>query len=296
MRVLWIVIHMTVHRSIIIGIIVALGAGLLYCLPAYATTGLTVSPLRTEVEILPGKLAKGNLKLTNATRVPMLVRLDAEAFRVVDEAYDYKFDPLSNVINWVRFNETVVEMQPGQSHAIQYTITAPIDAKPGGYYVSMFASTDVANANSVINARQRVGSLFYITVTGEASRGGSLVSLELPLFISADSRWSMNIKSDAATHFRSDYRIAIYNVVGKGVVSESKGSALIMPDSVRRIQEPLRIPDFPGIYTAVVTVGLGDSPIRQETRLLIYVPIWASVIACFVVAAVTAVIIVRRKK
>jgi hypothetical protein len=106
----------------------------------------------------------------------------------------------------------------------------------------------------------------------------------------------MNIKSDAATHFRSDYRIAIYNLVGKGVVSESKGSALIMPDSVRRIQEPLRIPDFPGIYTAVVTVGLGDSPIRQETRLLIYVPIWASVIACFVVAAVTAVIIVRRKK
>jgi hypothetical protein len=45
---------MTVHRSIIIGIIVALGAGLLYYLPAYATTGLTMSPLRTEVEIPPG--------------------------------------------------------------------------------------------------------------------------------------------------------------------------------------------------------------------------------------------------
>ena len=53
--------------------------------------GLTLSPLRNEIEIAPGTSLDGVLTVTNSTKKPMTVSMNAEAFSVINQQYDYAF-------------------------------------------------------------------------------------------------------------------------------------------------------------------------------------------------------------
>lgn len=236
--------------------------------------GLTLSPLRTEIEILPGKSVKGSLKIVNATDDTMTVRMNAEAFRIVDKNYNYAFNQNADVIKWVTFKEQDVVLKARESKQMQYTIAIPMGAKPGGRYISMFATTDVKSPDGAINARQRVGSLFYLTVIGEMKIGGILTSVHSPLWVGGNSRWSMTVRNDETTHFRTNYSMTIHSIINDRVLHKSTGNALIMPDTEREIINTLNVPRLPGIYKMAISVDLGEYPSRHDTRLLVYVPLW----------------------
>ena len=263
--------------------------------PTYAKDGLTLSPLRTEAELTPGMPVKGSLKVTNGTDAPMTVRMSAEAFRVINKAYNYNFDDRAEIIKWVQFKQPMITLEPRQSQQVIYTITVPPGSKSGGNYISMFATTEVRSNDDAIKTRQRVGSLFYLTVVGgEIKRGGVLSSIYLPWLTSGDSRWSFNVKNEETTHFHSKYDLAVYNVIGNKKTYSRTGDTLIMPATERQIEGVLPAPDVPGIYKIVATIGLGDNPSRQETRFLIYAPAWVMLTGLSLIVVLVGIVITRK--
>jgi len=247
--------------------------------------GLTLSPLRSELEIAQGTLLDGTLIVTNSTDKVMTVSLSAEEFNVTNQQYDYAFTAESDVTKWVNFSSTKVDLAAGESQTISFAVGVPLTAEPGGRYISLFASTDAAIQDGGVSSRQRIASLLYVTVTGDVSRAGHLVSLSSPWAVGGNSRWSIAVQNTGTTHFRSRYNVKVQNVVGHAFVASMTGDALILPGTVRAVSDILPLPQLPGLYKYLYTIGLGDTPATVETRYVLYMPPVA------IVVVVTAIIL-----
>lgn len=255
---------------------------------ATKSKGLTLSPLRTELNIEPGTALDGELKVTNSSPKPMLVTLNAEVFSVINQQYDYAFTAESDVVKWVSFNHPEVNLEPGKSENITYTVGVPLTAEPGGRYISLFASTNTADpTGSGIESRQRIASLLYITVMGDVSRVGHLVSLSSPWFISGNGIWSATLQNTGTTHYRSRYNLQIKDLLLGGTASSMSGEALILPNTIRLVPDNLPAPFWPGLYKAIYNIGLGDNPAVTRTSLILYMPIWATIL---VIAGATTLV------
>ncbi|MEK7153068.1 MAG: hypothetical protein AAB834_03910, partial [Patescibacteria group bacterium] len=67
------------------------------------TRGLTLSPIRNELEIAPGRSLDRTLKLVNYSDKTMTIHLSAEKFSVTNPEYDYAFTAESDTAKWVSF-------------------------------------------------------------------------------------------------------------------------------------------------------------------------------------------------
>lgn len=257
--------------------------------------GLTFSPLRTEFDVAPGTSHEGILRVSNSTDKPITVQLSAESFTVINRQYDYAFSSESDVAKWVTFAPQAVDLAPGQGKDVTYMVGVPLTAEPGGRYISLFASTDTGADDGGVKSRQRVASLVYLTVLGDVSRIGQLVSLSSPWAISGESQWSTALQNRGSTHFRSRYEVRVQYLFNSGVAASSVGDALVLPGTVRAVIDTLPLPRWPGIYEAVYKIGLGDTPAKTEKRFIIYLPPAAIAGGLIMVSAVGIVILLRRK-
>ncbi len=255
--------------------------------------GLTLSPLRSELEIAPGTSLDGQIMVANSTDKLMAISFGAEEFSVINQQYDYAFAEDSDMTKWISFSPAQTDLMAGQNKLISFRVGVPLSAEPGGRYLSLFASTDVKTSDSGINSRQRVASLLYITVVGSVTRNGSLLSLTSPWAAGGESAWSMVLRNTGTTHFRSRYSAIIKNILDDSEAANVSGDTLILPGTVRSISDKLPLPQFPGIYKVVYTIGLGDKPSVVETRWLIYMPLWAIIIA--LVAIIFIILALFRK-
>ncbi len=246
--------------------------------------GLTLSPLRNELEIEPGTSLDGVLKITNNSTKTMAVTMSAEVFSVINQQYDYAFTAESNVVKWVSFNHPNINLEPGNSENITYSVGVPLSAEPGGRYISLFASTDTNSDNSAVESKQRIASLLYITVSGDISRVGYLVSLSSPWLISGDSIWNVALQNTGTTHYRSRYNLQIKDLLWNGTVTDMSGEVLILPGTIRLISDTMPAPLWPGLYKAVYNIGLGDNPAVTKTHLILYMPTWATIFVLVVFA------------
>lgn len=255
--------------------------------------GLTLSPVRNEIKITPGASFEGSLSITNSLDQQIEVYLNAEEFSVINQNYDYAFTDESDVAGWVRFDTETVALQSQQSYIVKYIISVPLMAEPGGRYISIFASTET-NVNSGIKSRQRIASLLYIDVTGEVSRLGKLIALNNPWLVFNGGDWSASLQNSGTTHYVSRYKVSLSELIGSYVVSDVSGDAMVLPGTVRLINDKLPVFSWPGVYKLTFEVGLGDTPGVRETRYVLYLPYYAIVILIFLF--VTILFVLRRKK
>lgn len=257
--------------------------------------GLTLSPIRNEFEVSPGTSQDGTLLVANLTDRPMAVNFSVEEFSVINQQYDYAFTLESNVAKWVHFDMTLLTLQPGESRKVNYDVAVPLSAEPGGRYISLFASSETKATDSGVSSMQRVASLLYFTVSGKVSRFGNLVSLTAPSIVSDRVAWSAVVQNTGSTHFRSRYSVKVCDLFDFGLSTAASGEALILPGTVRLLSDNIVMPDFPGIYKAVFTIGLGDSPARTETRYILYAPVWFNCLILIICSLPIFVIIKKRK-
>jgi len=260
-----------------------------------SSKGLTFSPLRTEFDVAPGTSHEGILRVSNSTDKSMTVHMSAEAFKVINQQYDYAFSAESDVAKWVTFAPQDVNLAAGEGKDVAYAVGVPLAAEPGGRYISLFASTDAGTDGGGVKSRQRVASLVYLTVLGDVSRIGRLVSLSSPWAMSGESQWSAALQNTGTTHFRSRYEVRVQYLIGSGVAASAAGDALVLPGTVRAVTDTLPVPSWPGIYEVVYRIGLGDTPAKIEKRLMLYLPPVAIAGTLVALSIVGLVILLRRK-
>lgn len=233
---------------------------------------LQISPLHTFISIEPGSSYTGSVIVENIGTEPLSVSLSAEAFEVQNEQYDYTFLPDSSINSWVRFIEPELTLKPNQMYDAKFLISVPIEAEPGGAYLSIFASS-LPNESSAIQSTERVGSLFYINLAGDSTQKGELLRFSAPWIHGGDTvTWSATLRNAGSTHFNADYTVTLENIFG-GTISQNKDDPLILPRSVRGISNTLESPRWIGIYKINYTFDLGDNESVNKVQYLIYTPL-----------------------
>jgi hypothetical protein len=239
---------------------------------AQQPTSISITPLRSEGEIAPGFVYSGSFTVTNRGVSSREVGLSAETFAVINPAYDYVFKTNTPETSWVTFDRNSVVLKKDESATIRYEVSIPIGTEPGGYYLALFATNQLDDENlSGITPTERVASLLYLNVTGEASRVGTLVQLTSPSVVFSSADWSAVLQNTGTLHYRSNYSASVYTLFGHKL-STHEDSRLILPSSVRLIENSLKLPEVLGIYKVTYTIGLGDSPAEQHTRWFLYLP------------------------
>lgn len=257
--------------------------------------GLTISPIRTELSATPGEVTTGKVTVTNNTTTDMLVDMSAEVFGVKNPAYDYIFDPNSATTKWMRFEPQTLTLAPGKNKTISYSLNTPLGAEPGGQYIALLASSDSQGSDGALVTRKRVASLLYITVAGDVTRQGSLLSVSLPWVSTGDTTWSALIQNKGSAHFRTNYDVVVQTVWNSDVMKQS-GDALILPGSIRSVTGTIPHIEVPGIYKVVYVVTLGDAPTAYETKLIVYMPIYGWIIIGLILIYSVISIVSRIKK
>lgn len=261
---------------------------------ASAAQGITISPLRNEVDIAPGTTYLAELRLTNSAPSSVTLLLTAESFNVVDQNYSYSFATTSPETSWVDFSQDSVTLLGEQSASIAYSIRVPLDAEPGGYYLALFAATQPPEDQAGIAPVSRLASLQYISVPGAVNKSGELLSLQSPLVAFGPSNWSATIKHPGTAHFRSYQKTTVYSVFGQPVTT-SEDSWLILPRSVRLTNNDLPVPGVMGVYRLAYSISLGDAAPTTIERWFLYLPPLQLVLILAIVAGCVVLIRSRRR-
>lgn len=262
---------------------------------AQQSSGLTISPLRREDGVSAGFVSSGSLLITNNNVEARQIDLSAESFNVTNQAYDYLFKVGTPETTWVTFDQTSLSLGKDESATVNYQVSVPIGTEPGGYYLALFALNRPLSTVSGISPTERVASLLYLTVLGDASREGKFVQLNSPVIVFNQADWSATLQNSGTLHYRSTYTASVRSVFNQELTVK-EDSRLILPNSVRLVEDSLILPPILGLYKVVYTISLGDSPSYQETRWFLYLPpIQTGLILLIIVALIFLLRTNRRK-
>lgn len=270
-----------------------------FCKPTLAESrekGLTLSPTRNELKIIPGSSVVGSLTVKNSTDLTAKVHFSAEEFNVINQQYDYSFMQESDVTGWILYDKNSIDLMAGESAEVIYRINVPLLAEPGGRYISLFASADTKPLNGVINSRKRVASLLYIDVDGDTTRIGHVVSFNSPWLVFGASKWSAVVRNSGTTHFRSRYNVVFKGLINNKIIFERSGESLILPGTVRAISDDILPPRSSGIYKITHTIGLGDTPAISKNRYVLVVSPTGLLVFILLVILLGILLLRRRKK
>lgn len=256
--------------------------------------GLTISPIKKELNVTPGTVVNGYLVVENTSDGAINVDLKADEFSVINQQYDYAFTEESEVSKWVTFKEKSASLKAGETKKIFYDVSIPQSAEPGGYYVGLFVGTSSGSSDEGIISEQRIASLLYITVLGDVSRVGRLVSIVSPWLSINHGEWSALLKNEGTTHYRSRYNVTFYSLFGQIASKTKTGEALILPGTIRLITDNFDMPKWPGLYKASFVIGLGDTPSETAVRYLLFLPPWS--IGLILIVVVMTILLMRKLK
>ena len=229
-------------KSLVIAVIASVTVVSL-AMPAFAAQtasvqSITISPTSTTPTVDPGTSKSGSVKVLNGGTDPITVDIAVAPYHVTGEDYDQSFTALPgapDVASWIKLSKTSAQIAGSSQQDIDYTIDVPAKTQAGGYYAVVFAQTKAASApkNGVV-VNQRVGTIFYITVSGDVKTEGHVLSwrakgLQMPPLTA-----SLRIDNTGNNHFPVTLKATVKDVFGRTKYTQETTKE-VLPQTVRNI-------------------------------------------------------------
>ncbi len=283
--------------------------------PQDAQVALKVAPDRYVGTIAPGKSKDGVIDLFNTGRVPLDVRAEFQNVRMTGRDGAVEFYVGENPFklhSFVEFPEESFTIAPGDARRVSFRISVPEGVYPGGYFGSMlFQATPAAEddeGTSVAQAGQ-VGTLFVITVPGDADMRGQLTGFALAgngfddtkAFEAVYRNTGNTEERPLGVAYEPAGTLRIKNVFGLVVAERKVKGPLTFPGAERRLKASVEKPLWFGQYTAELRLAppgkgkAGEASVKSVSFWAIS-PLGASLAAAFMLFLLGLVFWVRRRR
>lgn len=278
---------------------------------------IKVTPVRTDTQIMPGDSKTIQVTVTNLTKAPISVTPVINDFVAGDDrgtpALILDVDKFAPSHSLKRFMAplTTATIPGNQSKTFDVVITVPSDAQAGGYFGAVrFAPTDPSSGGQV-NLSASVASLVLLTVPGDVIEKLRLDDFEIQQngVMGTSFRTPDSLKAAFAFQNQGNLQIGPF-----GKISVKKGDKVvystdfngedprdvILPDSTRRWEVPLKDIDSFGRFEVVATFTYGTTNQTIEvTKSFWVIPTWVIIAAIVGVvlligAIILTIILVRR--
>lgn len=207
-----------------------------------ANTGLQISPVTFNFDIKPGETQTGKITITNRNDETMEYVMELEIFENSSETGEPAFtavkpaEGVSTFIDWVKFPDgDRGSIEVGKSKDVNFTITLPENAEPGGHYGAIFAkqTKPLVDGGNQVGVAARVGALTLVSVPGKTTSGAEIVEFSLPKIVwQGPVNFKMRVKNTGNVHFDSTAIAQIKNLIGQPLNFEL-GKHTILPNNIR---------------------------------------------------------------
>lgn len=239
-----------------------------------AANTLKVSPVRTDIEIQAGTSKTVQTTVTNLTKAPITVRPIENDFVAGDESGtpalildEGKFAPTHSLKRFMAPLSDVT-IPAGKSKTIGVVITVPKNAQAGGYFGAVRFAPSTPDGGGQVNLSGSVASLILLTVPGKVTEKLNMTSFDIRQDGKAGSFFQSPNDLQASVRFenKGGLQAGPFGKVsvkqGDKVVYETDFNNktprdMILPDSARRFDIPLKKIESFGNYTVSATFTYG---------------------------------------
>ncbi len=254
-----------------------------------------VGPGRTEVQVNPGETV--TRYITVANRIA-----SGRSFSFSVEDMSGTADGSENIVllgdqdgpyslrDYVSFPTESITLNLNTRATIPVTISMPPDAEPGGYYGAVLVSTFEAPAEGSGGVRSpmiaRVGTLFFITVPGEADIDGELKDVSTlnnqVWYQSGPVNFNILFENRGSVHLNPYGEVRVTNLLGDEVGFVQLDPWFVLPKSLR-VREVTWDREFLlGRYKFTVQINRGYDDIVDMETFVIWVLPWKIMLGVFV--------------
>lgn len=217
---------------------VAVLAALLFAPPTVqaANGGLTISPTAIDHEVAPGGNFSGEILVVNQGQLDYAYKVYVTPYSVTGEEYQPYFSPVPgapDVSKWFSINKTSGNLTIGNQDTIQFTVNVPAGTPAGSYYATVFAETEDKGASGVVT-RKRVGTVFYIKVSGQVTEKGNVELWQVPMFQKDPLTAVLKMANTGSVHYSSKVKVTVSDIFG-GSKFEFERQPQILPQKIRRL-------------------------------------------------------------
>lgn len=205
-------------------------------------TGIQISPLTYNFEIKDSDNTTGKIIVTNLNNEPLNYVIEVENFASVSESGAPSFAGVENeasittLADWFTFDAPKEgTLAPHTDITINFTISIPTGAEPGGHYAAVFAREVKKNAEgkTELGVASRVGTLILVSVPGATTKGAEITEFVYPKYIwKGPVDFSMKVKNTGSIHYDSKGTLSLKPLIGS-TREVDLGTHTIVPKSIR---------------------------------------------------------------
>lgn len=250
---------------------------------AAAQTSIEASPLRVEVQAVPGASNTQSVTLTNVGAQPVRVRASLSDWYLSREGAPQFEEPgparAFTASGWVRFAPPEFVIPGGSQGTVRFTLTVPQDAEPAGYRTGLLFDFTPEEPNPAVRAKQvtvrsRIATLIYVHVAQAGQAGQPVAAVELTgLHIRTREVTEVvaTLKNVSRRSVRTKGTVVVYDTSGNVVRQMTVPDVPVLPESERDVAVPTgestaKLP--PGDYRVELKIDVGQpAVIVGETTL-----------------------------
>ncbi|MFZ6015541.1 MAG: hypothetical protein ACOYUZ_04275 [Patescibacteria group bacterium] len=207
-------------------------------------SAVIISPTVIDHEAAPGMSVSGKLRFTHTDSRDQTYYIIVQKFAPWGEEGLQTYlpeDDIQGLPSWFDINGNSYTLSQGETKEVDYTISIPPNAEPGGHYAAVFISTSPEDPEeeSGVGMGARTGVLFLVNVSGEVTEQANLESFKTnkKIFSHLPANLSLRIKNTGNVHLRPKGSLEVRNMWG-GIVARveaNPGNSAVLPNSIRRI-------------------------------------------------------------
>lgn len=277
---------------------------------------LKISPTRTDVSADPGETKVVKITVTNPSANDVKVKLIENDFKAGDEEGspaiildENKFAPSHSLKKFLKPLDSI-DLAGKQSKTVELIIEVPKDAEAGGYFGALRFAPTSPDGGGQVNMSPSVASLVLLTVRGDTPEKLDLTNFEVQQNKKTGSWFTNSDNISLFLRFKNEGNVQLSPV---GKISVKKGDKLIydtdfnsssqkdmiLPDSGRRWQVPLKNINGFGKYTVIGTFTYGSKnkslEVTSEFWIIPISVIASSAVGLVVVVGVIVYLVSRRR-
>lgn len=256
-------------------------SGAVLAAPAPSTLGYQVSPPVNTLALDRGTSTRQTVKVTNLTDQQLTLQVGKRNFVAKGEEGEVELvddaNPLYSLAPYFTIAQPTITVPPRGTAKVDYVLSVPLDAEPGGRYGSITFNTIAAKlpaGQSGASIRQELAPLIFLRINGAANeqlkiesfRAGRNFAEYGPVNFITRTRNLGNV------HEKPTGEIVVKNMLGLTTARVKLTEQNIIPGAIRKVNSSLGRKLLFGRYTATLTMKNGTIQTLTASTSFIVLP------------------------
>jgi len=273
----------------------------------HAQSSITAIPPRLILSTDPGKTLTAELKVRNDSDVSQIYTVTVDDFVVVDTIgtpipVSSSVNSRWSLKNWITAPKTVPVDAKG-TQIVRITVRVPVSALAGGHYamITYMPNGDIKPGELKKTASligQRVGSLIYVTVSGDITENASIIKFTTPKFLEQGPvEFTGTIENISDIHINPKGSITISNPLNSKVAELPLEAGNIFPETIRDFSSTWNNKWGWGRYKADLNLAYGTTGALLSATIFFWLfPIRLVIYSLIAIISVLLVVVLLGKR